>query len=417
MEASIFIVVAILVIGFIVYLSRRSQVDKPAEPSQVPASTPQATTPATKATTQEPTPASATKPQVPTESAQASASPEAPVSTQQVPQAQSPERQAPSPQAPAPVAEPEEELVSLKTALASTEKSFFGRIKALFANEDGKKNLEDIEEILYTSDLGPQTVQKMMAHLEDALSRSEKSNIGLVKEALREEMLSIFNNNLRQFDLKNTDPISRLNFAPQGPSVWIVVGVNGAGKTTSIGKIAHLLSSQGKKVLIAAGDTFRAAAGGQLKVWADRAQVELYSPENVTDPSAVAFDAVGKAIANNFDVVIVDTAGRLHTQANLMEEIKKVKRVIRKQNPQAPHEVLIVLDANQGQNALQQAKEFHQALGLTGVVMTKLDGTSKGGVAVGVANELDIPIKLIGVGEKIKDLRVFTPNEFLDAIL
>jgi fused signal recognition particle receptor len=203
----------------------------------------------------------------------------------------------------------------------------------------------------------------------------------------------------------------------QKPAVWMIVGVNGAGKTTSIGKMAALLAHGGKKVLVAAGDTFRAAAGNQLKSWTERAEVEIFSPPGVTDPSAVAFDAIAKAKAQNYDVVIVDTAGRLHTQANLMEELKKMKRVMSKVIANAPHETLIVLDANSGQNALLQAKQFHEAIGLTGVVLTKMDGTAKGGVAVGLANELQIPIRLIGVGEKIGDLRPFSAKEFVDSIL
>ena len=201
------------------------------------------------------------------------------------------------------------------------------------------------------------------------------------------------------------------------PAVWMVVGVNGAGKTTSIGKLAAHLARSGKKVLVAAGDTFRAAAGNQLKVWTERAQVEIFSPDGVKDPSAVAYDAIAKAKAQGYDVVIIDTAGRLHTQANLMEELKKMKRVMGKVIAEAPHETLIVLDANSGQNALLQAKEFHQALILSGVILTKMDGTAKGGVAVGIANELKIPIRLIGVGEKIGDLRPFSSKDFADSIL
>jgi fused signal recognition particle receptor len=316
------------------------------------------------------------------------------------------------------ITEAPEELVSLKEALKNTEKSFFGRIKSLFSNEEQAANFDEVEEVLYTSDLGPQTVQRLMTAVEKNLSRTEKSKIETIKSTLREEMLSIFNKSLGNL-VSESDLLKRLSFSQSEsiPSVWMIVGVNGAGKTTSIGKLAHMLAQSQKKVLIAAGDTFRAAAGGQLKVWADRAQVDIFSPEGVTDPSAVAFDALSKAKAGGYDVVIIDTAGRLHTQANLMEEIKKVKRVMQKIVPESPHETLIVLDANQGQNALQQAKEFHQALGLTGVILTKLDGTAKGGVAVGVAYEVDLPIKLIGVGEKIQDLRSFSPEEFVDSIL
>jgi fused signal recognition particle receptor len=199
--------------------------------------------------------------------------------------------------------------------------------------------------------------------------------------------------------------------------VFLIVGVNGAGKTTSIGKLSSQMAQEGKKVVIAAGDTFRAAAGEQLRVWSDRAAVEIYHPEGVTDPSAVAFSAIEHALKVKANAVIIDTAGRLHTQVNLMEELKKVKRVITKKIPTAPHEILIVLDANSGQNALQQAKEFHQALGLTGVVLTKLDGTAKGGVAIGLASELKLPIKFIGIGEKISDLRRFSTTEFVDSII
>jgi fused signal recognition particle receptor len=197
----------------------------------------------------------------------------------------------------------------------------------------------------------------------------------------------------------------------------MIVGVNGAGKTTTIGKLARRIAQSGRKVLVAAGDTFRAAAGDQLKVWTERAQVEIFSPDNVTDPSAVAYQAIERGKTEGVDVVIIDTAGRLHTQKNLMEELKKMQRVMTKLIPDAPHETLLVLDANSGQNALIQAREFNQALGVTGVVLTKLDGTAKGGVAVGLACELGLPIKLIGVGEGIEDLRRFSPQEFVDSIL
>ncbi len=201
------------------------------------------------------------------------------------------------------------------------------------------------------------------------------------------------------------------------PEVWMIVGVNGAGKTTTIGKMAHKLASSGKTVLVAAGDTFRAAAGEQLRVWSERAKVEIFSPEGVDNPSAIAFDACKQAQAKGFDYLIIDTAGRLHTQKNLMDELKKVKRVVDKSQAGAPHQMLLVLDANAGQNALIQAQEFHAALGVSGVVLTKLDGTAKGGMAVAVAAELGLPIQLIGVGEKQDDLRPFNSQEFVDAII
>lgn len=308
----------------------------------------------------------------------------------------------------------EEKAVDLKEALKKTEENLFGRIRNLFKNETGNKYLDEIEEILYTSDLGPTTVQRLMKALEDKLSKKERADYELIREALKEEIKNIFAGS--HSAMPEQGILSKIHFASEGPTVLMIVGVNGAGKTTSIGKISSQLASQGKKVLVAAGDTFRAAAGGQLKVWTDRAQVEIFSPEGVTDPSAVAFDAVAKGKAQGYDVVIVDTAGRLHTQANLMEEIKKMKRVMAKVIPEAPHETLIVLDANSGQNALMQAKEFHGALTLTGAILTKMDGTAKGGVAVGLAQELQIPIKLIGVGERIQDLRVFSSQEFVDSL-
>lgn len=305
---------------------------------------------------------------------------------------------------PAPVVVEEKE-VDLRKALRATEENIFGRIKSLFKANEPLARLEEIEEVLYTSDLGPQTVQRLMDALED-LNKKDKADFEKVRETLKGQMEDVFSNL----------PSSSLQFAKEGPTVLMIVGVNGAGKTTSIGKLSSQLASQGKKVLVASGDTFRAAAGGQLKVWTDRAQVEIFSPDGVSDPSAVAFDAVAKAKGQNYDVVIIDTAGRLHTQENLMEELKKMKRVMTKVIPEAPHEVIIVLDANSGQNALIQAKEYNKALQLTGAILTKMDGTAKGGVAVGLANELQIPIKFIGVGERIQDLRSFSPHEFVESI-
>ncbi|MBS1970862.1 MAG: signal recognition particle-docking protein FtsY [Bdellovibrionales bacterium] len=299
----------------------------------------------------------------------------------------------------------EEKEVDLKKALRATEENIFGRIKNLFKANEASSHLEDIEEVLYTSDLGPETVQRLMGALED-MNRKEKADLGKVRDTLKTEMEGVFSNL----------PSNDLQFSKDGPTVLMVVGVNGAGKTTSIGKLSAQFASQGKRVLVAAGDTFRAAAGGQLKVWTERAQVEIFSPDGVKDPSAVAFDAVSKAKGQNYDIVIIDTAGRLHTQENLMEELKKMKRVMTKVIPDAPHEVIIVLDANSGQNALIQAKEYHKALTLTGAILTKMDGTAKGGVAVGLANELQIPIKFIGVGERIQDLRHFSPHEFVESI-
>lgn len=310
-------------------------------------------------------------------------------------------------------------------ALAKTEENFFGRIRKAFSSGDKKQVLEQVEEVLYTSDLGPKTVEVLMEKIQDELSGSELTDINKVKTALRYQMTEILGPVHQQ--QKNSHHLMDLvHTASQGPTVLMIVGVNGAGKTTSIGKMTAQLAQAGKKVLVAAGDTFRAAAGGQLKVWTERAQtnsasgggqVEIFWPDQVTDPGAVAFDAVAKAKAQNFDYVILDTAGRLHTQGHLMEELKKVKRVMMKVIPESPHETWIVLDANSGQNALNQAVEFNKAMELTGVILTKMDGTAKGGVALGVVNQLQKPIKLIGIGEKIQDLRVFNQDEYIQSIL
>lgn len=314
----------------------------------------------------------------------------------------------------------------LAQALQNTRQSFMGRIKSLFGAKPTLEasELEELEEILYTSDLGPQTVQRLLEAVEARVKSNSASGYEAVRAAIKTEMIDIFaalgatdGAGVQHGSEEYLEGLERLAIWKDQPAVLMIVGVNGAGKTTTIGKVARRLAQSGKRVLVAAGDTFRAAAGDQLKVWTERASVEIFNPEGVQDPSAVAFKACESAINGKFDVVIIDTAGRLHTQKNLMEELKKMKRVVAKLLPQAPHEVLLVLDANSGQNALIQAREFHQALGVTGVVLTKLDGSAKGGVAVGLAHELKIPIKMIGVGEGIDDLRRFSAEEFVDSIL
>ncbi len=326
--------------------------------------------------------------------------------------------------------EPNVHEISISQALTKTEASFFGRIKKAFRGADKQKVIDEIEEILYTSDLGPQTVEKLLDAVKAELSSKEMTDIGSVKNALKLEMTEILKPVQTQFE-NHSQLEQQITKAKVGPTVLMIVGVNGAGKTTSIGKMTSQLARSGHKILVAAGDTFRAAAGNQLKEWTTRAQdstgssagsstggiVEIYWPTTTTDPSAVAFDAVQKGKAEKFDFVLLDTAGRLHTQVNLMDELKKVKRVMAKIIPEAPHETWIVLDANSGQNALLQAKEFHQALGLSGVVLTKMDGTAKGGVALGLVDQLKIPIKLIGIGEKVNDLRLFKHTEYVDSIL
>ncbi len=315
------------------------------------------------------------------------------------------------------VEEPQQK--DLSEALSNTKQSFFGRIKGIFSSKEVIKadELDEIEEILYTSDLGPKTVQILLDAVEKELKSEGQSGLEAVRNSLKSKMLEIFSNVPKNWNGSSIGGLEKINTSNDSPTVWMIVGVNGAGKTTTIGKLAGRLAEDGKKVLLAAGDTFRAAAGEQLNVWTDRAQVEIFNPEEVKDPSAVAFDAIQKGKARGFDVVIVDTAGRLHTQKNLMEELKKMKRVVKKVMEDAPHETLLVLDANSGQNALVQANEFHEALDVTGVVLTKMDGTAKGGVALGVAHELKIPVKLIGVGEGIHDLRNFEATEYVDSII
>ncbi len=301
------------------------------------------------------------------------------------------------------------QLKSLEDALSRTRAGFWGKLKSQFSGKPsiGSNEIEDLEEALYTSDLGPKTVDHLITNVTAQMQNSSMS-VESLHQSLKQELNTIF----------ASVKTSELDTQPgQKTTVWMVVGVNGAGKTTTIGKLASQQVAKGKRVLIAAGDTFRAAADEQLKVWATRAEVEIFSPEGLKDPSAVAFDAVKKGESKGFDLIIIDTAGRLHTQKNLMEELKKMKRVMNKALEGTPHETILVLDANSGQNALMQTEQFHQALGVSGVILTKMDGSAKGGVAVGIACEHKLPIKMIGVGEKIEDLRPFNSTEFVDSIL
>ena len=317
-----------------------------------------------------------------------------------------------TPQTQTKVSTPEKARSDLKTleeALAKTKAGFWGKVKSAFSSSQtiGSAEIEDLEEALYTSDLGPKTVDHLIQKVSSTMNTGEMT-VDELHSSLKNELNAIFN------DIKKTE----LSVNPEKKTtVWMVVGVNGAGKTTTIGKLASQQVEKGKRVLIAAGDTFRAAADEQLKVWATRAEVEIFSPEGIKDPSAVAFDAVQKGAAKDFDLVIIDTAGRLHTQKNLMEELKKMKRVMGKALEGSPDETILVLDANSGQNALMQTEQFHQALEVTGVILTKMDGSAKGGVAVGIACEHSLPIRMIGVGEKIEDLRPFNSTEFVDSIL
>jgi fused signal recognition particle receptor len=271
--------------------------------------------------------------------------------------------------------------------------------------------LDEIEEILLLGDVGVATTSTIIDNLRDRVKRERYEDAGELHRLLREEVAKLF----RENDIR-TDGTSIEVPAGVSPFVIMVVGVNGVGKTTTIGKLAFNYRSSGKHVIIGAADTFRAAANEQLEIWAQRAGVDIIQQKHGSDPAAVAFDTLQSALARKADVVIIDTAGRLHTKANLMEELKKIKRVMAKLMPDAPHEVLLVLDATTGQNAIQQARQFGQAVDVTGLVVTKLDGTAKGGVVIGVSSELAIPVKYIGVGEQINDLQVFDHDAFVAAL-
>jgi fused signal recognition particle receptor len=267
--------------------------------------------------------------------------------------------------------------------------------------------LDELESRLITADVGVETTGAILESLRKQVARKELSDLNALLAALRKSMLDILAPSARALELKSADK----------PFVILVVGVNGAGKTTTIGKLARRLVDEKRSVMLAAGDTFRAAAVEQLQVWGARNQVPVIAQATGADPAAVTFDALQAAKSRGVDVLIADTAGRLHTQSNLMEELKKVKRVLGRVDAAAPHEVLLVLDGSQGQNALQQAKLFHEALGVTGVVITKLDGTAKGGAVLALAERMKLPIRFIGVGEAAEDFAVFDPEQFVDALL
>lgn len=271
--------------------------------------------------------------------------------------------------------------------------------------------LDEIEEILILGDVGVETTTRIIDNLRERVKRERYEDSSELGRLLREEVASLFVSN----DIQ-TDGIALS--IPEGikPYVIMIVGVNGVGKTTTIGKLAYNYRTSGKHVVIGAADTFRAAANEQLEIWAKRAGVDIIQQQHGSDPAAVAYDTLHAAIARSADVAIIDTAGRLHTKTNLMEELKKIKRVMTKLIPDAPHDVLLALDATTGQNALQQGMQFSAAVGVTGLIVTKLDGTAKGGVVISVSSELGVPVKYIGVGEKIDDLQVFDHDAFVDAL-
>ncbi|EGD45843.1 signal recognition particle-docking protein FtsY [Ruminiclostridium papyrosolvens DSM 2782] len=294
----------------------------------------------------------------------------------------------------------------LKEGLQKTRKSITEKIDQVLVSfgKVDEELFDELEEILITSDIGIETTMKVIEDLKEKVKDRKIIDPKDVKGLLKETLKEILEKGGNEMNL-NTKP-----------SVIIVIGVNGVGKTTSIGKIANLYKSQGKKVLLAAGDTFRAAAIDQLEVWAQRVGTEIIMQKEGSDPAAVIFDAVQAAKSRNADLLICDTAGRLHTKKNLMEELKKVSRVLERELPGADRETLLVLDATTGQNAIAQAKTFSETSDITGIVLTKLDGTAKGGIVVAIKSELDIPVKLIGVGEQLDDLQKFDAGEFIEAL-
>jgi fused signal recognition particle receptor len=295
----------------------------------------------------------------------------------------------------------------LKQGLFKTHQGLVSKIDQLIA---GKKKIDDdllaeLEEILITSDIGVKTTQELLHNVAVKVQRKELEDADLLKKNLQEQMLHILS--------QQENP---LNLSTARPFVIIVIGVNGTGKTTTIGKMAQKFKAQGKSVLLVAADTFRAAAIEQLEIWGQRAGCDVIKQKSGSDPSAVVFDGLKAAKSRGMDVVIVDTAGRLHTKVNLMEELKKVKRIMGREIPGAPHEILLVLDATTGQNSISQAKIFNQGVGVTGIALTKLDGTAKGGILIAISDELKIPLRYIGIGEKLDDLREFNARDFVEAL-
>ena len=292
----------------------------------------------------------------------------------------------------------------IKDAFKKTKQAFDNKLMSIMSKgELDDEFFDELEEILITSDIGANCSAEIVERLRDYSKREKLRTQEDVKEALREIMGEILDNNEQP----------ELSY----PLVYLVVGVNGVGKTTTIGKLANFYKSQGKSVLLVAGDTFRAAATDQLTVWANRNNVKIIKNEDGADPASVVFDGVASAQAKNIDVVIIDTAGRLHNKANLMEELKKVSRVVSTRWPEACYQKLLVLDATTGQNALSQVEYFDEAVGIDGLVLTKLDGTAKGGVVLGIAQDYEVPVMFVGTGEQIDDIELFDSKEFINAIL
>lgn len=300
----------------------------------------------------------------------------------------------------------------LDKGLETTKKSFFNKLARTIVGKSKVDDevLDNLEEVLITSDVGVETTLKIIERIESRVARDKVLGVDELNRILKEEIAELLEENNTSdgtnFDLPKTD----------GPYVLMVVGVNGVGKTTTIGKLAHQFKKAGKKVVLGASDTFRAAAVDQLIIWSERVGVPIVQQGMNADPASVAFDALQSAKAQNADVVIIDTAGRLHNKVNLMNELSKIKRVMEKVVPGAPHEILLVLDGSTGQNAFEQAKQFSLATEINALAITKLDGTAKGGVVIGISDQMKIPVKYIGVGEGMEDLQLFNKMEFVDSL-
>jgi fused signal recognition particle receptor len=304
-----------------------------------------------------------------------------------------------------------EKKESLDKGLEKSKENFFGKLGRAVAGKStvDAEVLDELEEVLITSDVGVETTVKIIERIEERVAKDKYMNTGELDQILREEIASLLAEN-------NTEDLTDFHVPEvDGPYVILVVGVNGVGKTTTIGKLAAQFKGQGKKVILGAADTFRAAAVDQLKMWGERVGVEVVAKGMNTDPSAVAFETAERGAQEKADVVIIDTAGRLHTKVNLMNELTKIKRVVQKFIPEAPHDVMLVLDGSTGQNAFLQAQEFTKATEVSSLAITKLDGTAKGGVVIGISDQFKIPVRYIGVGEKVEDLQVFNKMEFVDS--
>ena len=308
------------------------------------------------------------------------------------------------------IEEVKEEDDSIKKGLEKTKKSFFSKLKSAIIGKSKIDDdvLDDLEEVLITSDVGVETTVKIIERIEERVSKEKYTSVNELNNILKDEIVKILAENSSDIDAFDVEEDSV-------PYVILVVGVNGVGKTTTIGKLAAQFKEGGLKVLIGAADTFRAAAVDQILMWGDKVGVDVVSHGMNTDPASVAFDTVKKAVDEKYDVVIIDTAGRLHTKLNLMNELSKIKRVVQKFKPDAPHEVMLILDGSTGQNAFVQAEEFTKATDVNSITITKLDGTAKGGVVIGITDQFKIPIKYIGIGEKIGDLKLFHKGEFVNS--